>query len=164
MMIPLETGKQKIDSYEKGKQFEEYVKNLFNEQNFKLIDWRKSEKFEYNSLPKNHSDPDLELRFGRGQYKFAVECKWRQEFNDGIFWWDKKSINLELYKKYSRENHIPVFIVIGIGGNPSSPKKMYVTPLERIRSTTEICESDLIPYRRKPTHKFYYDIKQMRLF
>ena len=164
MLIHPEEIKKKISSYEKGKEFEEYVIKLFNEQNFKLKDWRKSEHFDYNALPKNHGDPDLELVFGKGQYKFAVECKWRQEFNNGIFWWDKKNKSLEIYKKYSRDNNIPVFLVIGVGGNSSKPERMYVTPLEQIQSIKDIHESDLIPYKRKPTHKFYYDFTQMRLF
>jgi|SRR5579863_1383925 len=160
----VEKARKAQDPYEMGRSFEEYVKKLFNEQNFKLIDWRRAERFEYNALPKNHSNPDLEMVFGRGQYKFAVECKWRTEFKDGYLRWDKRTENLKAYRKYSKENNLPVFIVIGVGGDPSSPQKMYVTPLESIHPTNEICEADLMPYKRKPTHKFYYDVRQMRLF
>lgn len=164
MISSLEIDKKQIDSYEKGRLFEEYVTKLFNDQHFKLKDWRKAERISFSELPKNHCDPDLELIFGRGQYKFAVECKWRNEFNDGILRWDKKDKSLETYRNYSRENNIPVFIVIGVGGDPSNPEKMFVTPLEKICSSVEIVESDLMPYKRKPTHKFFYDIRQLKLF
>jgi hypothetical protein len=164
MFSTLEISKKSIDSYEKGRLFEEYVIKLFNDQHFKLKDWRKAERIALYDLPKNHCDPDLELLFGRGQYKFAVECKWRNEFKAGIFQWEKKDKSLEIYRKYSRECNIPVFIVIGVGGDPSNPEKMYVTPLECICSSANICESDLMPYKRKPTRKFYYDIVQLKLF
>jgi hypothetical protein len=160
----LEKEKRSVDSYEKGRLFEEYVTKLFNEQHFKLKDWRKAERMALIDLPKNHSDPDLELIFGRGQYKFAVECKWRTELKNGIFRWDKKYENLEIYTKYSRERNIPVFIVIGVGGDPFNPERMFVTPLECICSSENVRESDLMPYKRKPTRKFYYDILQLKLF
>jgi hypothetical protein len=164
MISALEINKKSIDSYEKGRLFEEYVIKLFNEQHFKLQDWRKAERIAFHALPKNHCDPDLELIFGRGRYKFAIECKWRNEFKDGIFRWEKKEKSLEIYRNYSRENNIPVFIVIGVGGDPSNPEKMYVTPLDCICSSEDICESDLMPYKRKATRKFYYDIVQLKLF
>lgn len=164
MTSTAEKAKKAKDSYETGRLFEEYVTKLFNEQNFKLKDWRKAERFEHNALPKNYSDPDLQMVFGRGQFKFAVECKWRRGFKDGMFMWGKKSKSLEAYKRYSKENNIPVFIVIGIGGESSRPEKMYVTPLESIHSTNDIYETDLMPFKRKPTHKFYYNVRQMRLF
>jgi hypothetical protein len=164
MISTLEIEKKSIESYEKGRLFEEYVIKLFNDQHFKFKDWRKAGRMAFCDLPKNHCDPDLELIFGRGRYKFAVECKWRSEFKAGIFQWEKKDKSLEIYRKYSRQRNIPVFIVIGVGGDPSNPEKMYVTPLECICSLGDICESDLMPYKRKPTHKFYYDIVQLKLF
>jgi len=152
------------DSFEKGGLFEEYIKMLFNERHFKVKEWRKSEKFANGFLPFGHCLPDLELIFmGKREYSFAIECKWKKEFRGGkIKWADEKKIRI--YKQFQREKRMIVFIAIGIGGEPSNPGKLFVTPLDKICMDTEIHESDLMKYNRKPTRRFFYDTVQLRLF
>lgn len=59
---------------------------------------------------------------------------------------------------------MPVFIVIGIGGTQSNPEKLFVTPLDNIKTYVEVYEHQLIEYKRNPTHKFFYDTIQLKLF
>ncbi|RZL97009.1 MAG: hypothetical protein EOO88_63225 [Pedobacter sp.] len=66
--------------------------------------------------------------------------------------------------KFEGQFGIPVFIAIGIGGTPSSPERLFVTPLQNIANEEWISEKQLIRYNRKTTHKFYYDYTQQRLF
>lgn len=148
----------------KGHEFEDYIITLFSHQNFKLLEWRNFLAASNGVLPLNNSYPDLELQFvGTRKYRFAVECKWREKFVDGKVPWADTS-KIDIYQQYQRQNAIPVFVAIGIGGLPANPEQLFVTPLDKISMHTEVYESDLIPYKRKPTHKFFYDTTQRKLF
>jgi len=152
------------DSFEKGRQFEEYIISLFNERHFKLMKWQKSEKIIDRLFSLDHSDPDLQIVFkGTKNYRFAVECKWRKEFIEGKISW-ATSYQICSYEDFEYRNRIPVFVAIGIGGEPSHPEKLFVTPLCNINAFIEVGETDLIPYKRKPTNKFFYDTVQLRLW
>lgn len=153
-----------INSYEKGQLFEQYIINLFNQNSFELNNWRKSERHKDNVLLKDCANPDLELIFGRyKKYRFAVECKWREKFIEGKITW-ASNYQICSYLDFENRCRIPVFIAIGIGGEPSMPEKLFVTPLRNIEMFSEVYETDLIPYKRKPTRKFFYDTVQLKLF
>jgi len=153
-----------LDSYEKGRLFEEYVIQLFNEDNFKVIKRRKSEKLEDRALLQDCANPDLELIFGRySKHHFAVECKWRKKFIKGKITW-ASDYQICSYQDFENQCRIPVFIAIGIGGEPSRPERLFVTPLRNIEMYSEVYEADLILYNRKPTSKFFYDTVQLKLF
>lgn len=165
-IITLPSAKQTTDtdSYEKGRLFEQYVIELFNKESFQLKKWRKSERITDRIYSPDHSNPDLELTlFGKKQYRFAVECKWRKEFKEGKIEW-AANFQISSYENFQTRFRIPVFIAIGIGGEPSAPEKLFVTPLDNICNYTSVYESDLIPYKRKPTHKFFFDTVQLKLF
>lgn len=154
------------DNYEKGRAFEDFITKLFNERSFHLKEWRKSGKVPGSNLPLDHADPDLEIELvfsGARKYRFAVECKWRKEFRDGKIEW-ATSRQICTYEDFQRWSGIPVFVAIGVGGEPGNPEKLFVTPLDNICEYTEVYESDLIPFRRWPTRRFFYDIRQLRLF
>jgi hypothetical protein len=140
----------KLDSFDKGRLFEEYIKQLFNERHFKVKQWRKCERFTDGVVPFGHCLPDFELVFmGRREYNFAVECKWQKEFDNGeIKWADTKKINI--YKQFQKERRLIVFVAIGIGRHPSNPEKLFVTPLDKICMFTKVSENDLMVYKRYP--------------
>jgi hypothetical protein len=153
-----------LDSYEKGRFFEEYVIQLFNADNFKLNKWRKSEKLGNSILLQDCANPDLELIFGKyRKYHFAVECKWREKFIENKITWATNN-QISSYQNFEKKFRIPVFIAIGIGGEPSSPESLFVTPLCNMAMYSEVYEADLIPYKRKPTSRFFYDTVQLKLF
>jgi hypothetical protein len=153
-----------IDNFEKGREFEKYVKELFNEDSFTVSKWRESKRFDDPFQLEDCGNPDLELIFrGRKNYHFAVECKWREKFINGKMIW-ATDIQLCSYLNFENRFRIPVFIAIGIGGQPSRPEKLFVTPLRNMEIDTEVYESNLIPYKRKPTRKFFYDTAQLKLF
>jgi hypothetical protein len=161
---PVNTPIVTLDSFEKGRLFENYIIELFNKRYFRLLKWRKSEKANDILTLFDHFYPDLELIFaGAKKHKFAVECKWRKEFLYGKINWAKDR-QIYSYEEFEYRFGIPVFIAIGIGGEPSNPEKLFVTPLQNISKYTEVYESDLIPYKRQPTHRFFYDTVQLKLF
>lgn len=153
-----------LDSFEKGKLFEKFIIQLFNENSFHLKKWRMSEPLQDKMLLQDCANPDLELVFGNYQkHHFAVECKWREKFTEGKINWATVS-QIRTYLDFENLRRIPVFIAIGIGGEPSCPESLFVTPLRNLERYTEVYASDLIPYKRKPTRKFYYDTAQLKLF
>jgi hypothetical protein len=152
------------DSFEKGRLFENYIIELFNKKHFGLVAWRMAQKGIDNSLLIDYSKPDLELIFeGKKKYRFAIECKWRQEFRSGKIEWASQN-QIRTYKNFEKRYRIEVFVAVGIGGDPSNPEKLFVTPLCNISKYTEVYESDLLHYERKPTRRFFYDTVQLKLF
>jgi len=154
------------DGYEKGQRFEQFIIKLFNERFFYLKKWRKSEKFADSFLSIDHWNPDLEIELvftSVRKYRFAVECKWRKEFKDGKIGWASND-QMCAYRMFQDQARVPVFVAIGIGGEPDNPEKLFLTPLNNIHMHIEVYETDLIPFKRKPTNKFYYDVEQLKLF
>lgn len=153
-----------LSSYEKGNLFEKFIIEHFNERSFKLWRYRESKLYNYASLSCDHGDPDLDYIFmGKKKYRFAVECKWRKNFIDDKIEWAKDR-QIARYERFQRFHQIPVFVAIGIGGEPSAPEKLFLTPLNDLISNTDVFESDLVPYIRKPTRRFFYDTVQLKLF
>lgn len=153
------------DSYEKGALFETFITTLFNQKRFTLETWRKAQRITNGVYPFNMSYPDLQMVFvGKRQYRFAVECKWRKEFKGGKISWVNNYSQICIYEQFESRFRMPVFIAIGIGGTPSDPEKLYLTPLSNLGVATDVYESELIPYKRKPTHSFFYDTVQLKLF
>jgi hypothetical protein len=158
-------GSKNADYYEQGRLFEEYVKNLFNQDSFIIKRWRKSVLIPRDTFISDICYPDLELIFvGKNQYSFAVECKWRSKFNHNgqIDWASTEQIRT--YLDFERKRAMPVFIAIGVGGSASNPKKLFVTPLCNLIGYPEVYEHQLIKYKRKPTQRFFYDTVQLRLW
>jgi hypothetical protein len=152
------------DSLEKGIQFEDYIVTLFNKRNFRLIEWRSDKKASNGVRPESCTWPDLVFAsLGRRKNYFAVECKWRRQFFDGgINWADNYKI--EKYKRYQQEHMMPVLIAIGIGGHPSNPEYLFVTPLDHICMYPFVYRSMLIPFRRDSEYRFIDNVEQLELF
>jgi hypothetical protein len=150
------------DSYVKGQMFEEYIIKLFNDRHFHLSRWRKAGQID--TLYYDHSGPDLEFVFGRKwKYRFAVECKWRKKFHDGKISWANNE-QRHHYLDFQYRTHTPVFIAIGIGGEPSNPAKLFVTPLQQLFNNLQVYEFELMPFQRRPKSRFFYDTIQLKLF
>lgn len=120
-----------------------------------LLDWQYAKKRDdIRHLDLNF--PDLYMVFGKKKlYRFAVECKYVSQVKAGLIKWAEES-NIRSYSVYQSKFRIPLFIAIGLGGTPSAPEKMFVTPFQNIEHTTHVYEHELYEYKRKPTHKFYY--------
>jgi hypothetical protein len=166
-LLPVQTGnKTPAKNFHVGREFEEYIISLFNDRHFKLKKYRKSEDFNGKYIDDaSHPDLEMELVFtGARKYRFAVECKWRREFKTGGYIKWAEDAQICNYRIFQDRTRIPVFIVIGIGGTAKNPEKLFVTPLNNICECNIVHEKELILYNRKPTHRFYYDIEQGKLF
>jgi hypothetical protein len=88
---------------------------------------------------------------------FAVECKWRNTINRESFSNMLTDEKYSIYLRFSEEQQIPVYIVLGIGGQPSAPLVLYVFRLEDIPSIQEK-KIPIIKYMKSfPTDDFCAD-------
>ncbi len=135
-----------INEY-KGYTFEKFVVGLLNSVPLKLIEWR-SDKKTNNITPHSNTYPDLEveLTLKNKKVRFAIECKWRKNTDNGYINW-AEDYQIKNYINYAKEKDINVHVAIGIGGEPESPEQLYFIPLEKI-SYSKINLSKFGKYKR----------------
>lgn len=152
------------ESEEKGRAFEEYVVSHFNKKYFTLKEWR-GDKYYKGNYAESNRYPDMEYEFsldGKIIIPFAVECKWRSKFkNEQIQWATEEQA--DIYRKFEKEKEMPVFVVIGVGGSPSDPERVYAVPLKALKLS--IAKEDYIrDFMREDKEKYFFlDTENMLL-
>lgn len=146
----------------KGREFEEFVLELLDIKNgnYLMKEWR-GDKTLGNLFPLNNRYPDLLLEEVETKLCIAIECKWRQKLNSSVMQDLFLPERLTSYQEFSKERNIPVFIVLGIGGEPCEPYDIYIVPLEKasFKQTPSLNNpsmlvyepAQLLPFRRKDT-------------
>lgn len=133
----------------KGDAFERFVVKNFDKKYFTLQEWR-SDKYVDGIYAVSNHFPDLEVIFNlesKGvREAFAIECKWRKSlYRESIEW--AKDYQLKNYQEYADKLKIPVFVVIGVGGEPEKPQELFIVPLHKMKSNT-ISKSDLANFKK----------------
>lgn len=168
----------------KGDKFENYVISKFNmltesEKNDPFLERygrhilfeRRSDKWEDGVSAESNKYPDLEIGCYLSQsdnpYKFAVECKFRSDYDrkNGKVQFVDDQEKLADYKKYARENDIPTFIVLGLGNYPDDPQQVFVIPLDRLKENEiALTLEQLALYNQSGKKKsFFYHCMEKRL-
>jgi hypothetical protein len=148
---------EKNEASEKGVAFEKFVVTKFDKRFFKIKEWQ-GDKYHEGYYAENNKNPDLviEHMLKDQQNTFAIECKWRSNTNIEVFDWCTDE-QLEHYKKYSEEKGLPVFVVIGLGGQPMTPAEVYVVPLRRMKYA-DVKRQYLQAFKREDVNRdFVYD-------
>ena len=155
-----------LSDKEKGDAFEKFVLSLFDleSERFRIIDWRSDKITDdgHYAMSNHHPDIVLELKKSAGCYRFAVECKWRSDYQNGTIEWAKE-YQIRNYQNFQQEMKMPVFIVIGVGGMPAAPKHMHVVALNQVAKYTVLFQSTLNKYTKYVPSSFYYDPYQNTL-
>lgn len=156
-------GKTLTDNKKKGMDFEKYVVSKFPKEHYAIKEWR-GDKYDNGRYAESNQYPDLELalKYHDEEYIFAVECKWRSHFSneEEIVWCD--DVQLARYKTFADQKAMPVFIVIGVGGEPGSPSQVYCVPLQQMTSST-VSQDFLKSFYHNPAKYFYYSFKKNSL-
>lgn len=142
---------------QKGDEFEKYVVSKFSTRYFRSKAWR-SDKTAHGHFPESNKYPDLEFEFKHNDYKamFAVECKYRSNYNGGYIELGD-NYKLENYKRFEREKNMQVYIVVGVGGKPSEPEDLYLIALPHLNSN-RIHKDQLTKNHFKSVNaNFFYD-------
>ncbi|UGV41909.1 hypothetical protein J7W08_05715 [Methanococcoides orientis] len=123
------------DLEQKGNDFERYVVDKFDERYFTVVEWTTDMLRKHNRYVESDTHPDLLMRDDSSRTEFAVECKFRSSlYNGKLNWSTDKQINR--YLSYAYQKKIPFFVVIGLGGSPLSPDRLFCIPLEKAEYPT----------------------------
>ncbi len=157
------SGDENDENRKKGVEFEEYVVSRFSKKYFSLKEWR-GDKCSNGNYAESNTYPDMEWTFTlhENTYRFAVECKWRANFNtEHNVRWSYKD-QMDRYRRFASEKNMPVFVVLGIGGIPSNPAEVYVVPLASIHHV-ELSNSWLKNYSHNLSKNMYFDVPTQTL-
>lgn len=134
-----------------NKIFQQFVFSRFPVETFDVMEWR--DDFYDDALGTvGASLPSLELRSKKDNHHFGVITRWRHGFtNDCIEW--AHSSQLQSYKECEYRTRQHLFLVLGVGGKPLHPEKLFIIPIRRIDSTS-IHASFANKYFRGHTNSF----------
>ena len=124
-------------SYHKGYLFERYIEQKFPKTEWAVVTYTRDSHKRLQRFVESDGNPDFVFRKISSNYVIAVECKYRSKYWDntklgkGIGWETRLS---ERYGEYSRRQNVPVYLAIGIGGNPKSPAVVSFIPLEIVQN------------------------------
>ena len=139
-----------------GLDFEKFVVQKFDKKYFAIRNWA-GDKFVEGRYADTTTQPDIQLslKLGANSYPFAVECKWRSDpKGDWVQFANEGQI--ERYKAFAKQENIPVFIVLGVGGKAANPNELYILPIQNL--TKPFLHKDSMgKYRKKIDADFFYD-------
>ena len=123
-------------NYRKGLLFERYVQEKFPDSNYAFVSATKDLHKKFKRFVETDGDPDFVFRERATGKTFAIECKYRSYWAKGSrggagIWWNKETG--ARYERYSQSKGIPVYVALGIGGNPKAPEAVSFIPLEIIQ-------------------------------
>jgi hypothetical protein len=120
------------ESFKTGEKFENYVRQLlFIDKHYDLVE--RTHNYVTN---KDHVEsslkPDFTFRDKVTKKEFYVEAKFRTGvFNGKIMWCNEKQ--LARYLEHNKQK--PVFLILGVGGDPKSPEFVSLIPLAQAKYT-----------------------------
>lgn len=141
---------QQPSGVRKGEQFVNYIVNKFDfsRKSISLVS--------RNEGAGDTPDLVINLKVKGKDYRFAVECVWRNSMpKDELTWASEEK--MDKIEKYIRSHKTKTFIVIGIGGTHSAPQKLYIVPFDE-RPYRNLYTSVLEKYRcQSVSGKFFYE-------
>ncbi len=147
---------------EKGICFEQYVVQKFDRRYFNTKEWR-GDKFTNGIYAESTLFPDLQMEFSNKGVteEFAVECKYRTDYFQNAI--ELRQDQLDNYRRFMEQRKMPVFIVIGIGGQADNPAEFFIVPLKD--ATSGLFTRDKLQsfQKRDISNNFYYDTHRKSL-
>ena len=119
----------------KGEKFERYVLSLFNASGYWALVKRTQDYYNNKQMYEKHSlEADFIFKHKRLNKEIKIECKYRSSLNkDGMLEWCKNE-QLDRYKRFDKDDN--TYIVIGLGGKPNAPGKLYLIKLSDAKYVT----------------------------
>ena len=126
------------DAERKGQAFEMFVRDHFSHKEYSLVE-HVNDKASHEHVTERSKYPDMVFRHRSSDTKFAVECKYRSDWEPNgsapqIEWAEKH--NIDNYLHFAEERKMDVVIVIGIGGTAENPDEVYAAPLHALKKFT----------------------------
>ncbi len=142
------------DSFVVGLRFEDYVQDLFSKKYFSIVEKTHSTETNQERYVESSMNPDFVFRYMPTGEQFAVECKYRSGLKEGRLSWSYHK-QMKRYQEFSRKRKIPVFIVIGLGGDDGEPEEMFNIPLEEAKYP-DLYPSVFNRFSRPPDKSFFW--------
>lgn len=120
------------ESEQKGDNFEKYIVDLFDEKYFSIVQWTTDMARKHTRFVESDCGPDLILRYRPTNEIFCVECKFRSKLFKGKLQWSSTK-QLGRYRVFAKDNEVPFYVVIGLGGKARKPKRMFCIPLKEAK-------------------------------
>ena len=120
-------------SFRIGQKFEDYVRHvLFVEKYYDVLE----RTHDYNSNKRDYVEsslkPDFKFRDKWNKNEFYIEAKFRTGlYNEKIVWCNDNQ--LLRYRQYNKQT--PVFLMLGMGENPTYPEFLSLIPLTQAKYT-----------------------------
>ncbi len=146
----------------KGDDFEKYIVKKFNQKLFTIKQWA-GDKYVDGIYSEKTQQPDLIVEFKLNNYNemFAVECKWRSDFNGGKINFSYNE-QLERYKKYEKREKTNVYVALGVGGKASAPELLYLIPLDKLHQP-DVSKGEIEEFKKNVDDNFYFIMKTATL-
>ena len=132
------------DELLKGREFEDYMLEFLdipNNKKLTLKEWR-GDKSMPGVYPESNSAPDFVFDYdGKA---FAVECKWRNHISKDI---EKELLpadRMAFFRQFSIDRHMPVYLLLGIGGLPNDPDCLYFACIDKDFSLETLTEGIIL--------------------
>lgn len=139
---------------EKGDNFERCVVDLFDNRYFSVVQWSTDMARKHDRFVESDAGPDIVMRYMPKNEVFCVECKFRSDLYEGKLQWSNPQ-QLRRYQDFAAENRLPFFVVVGLGGDPDSPERMFCIPLEEARYPG-LYPSVFERFERNPEKNFFW--------
>ena len=121
----------KPKSFAVGEEFEQYLRDyIFIEELYDLEHRSHDYSTNRDDYVGDSLDPDFVFVSIEGEKMFFLEAKYRSNFYDDAVEWCKP-YQLKRYKEANKE--LPVFIALGVGGDPDLPDHLYIFPVKHIK-------------------------------
>jgi hypothetical protein len=145
-----------MDYLRKDQEFEKYVADIFKTQSkfFTIVNRTHDQDHKDDGvMVESNKEPDFKIRCALTNDVFFVVCKWRAHLlSDNRLEWCYELFLRECQRYYRR---LPVFVVVGLGGESTSPDRMFCIPLKEAR-WTELLPSVYMKHERPPGKKFFW--------
>lgn len=153
-------GEEVNINYEKGITFEKYVIGMFSKKYFSVNDWTRDLSGKSDGVVvESDANPDLVMRYKPKDVKIAIECKFRSSLYKGELQWTSAK-KLAGYKMYMKKSHLPTYIVVGLGGTPDAPERMFCIPLKAAKYPS-LYPSVFEKFERSPDKNFFWNGKEL---
>jgi len=147
-----------VENYEavqKGDEFERYVVDLFDEKYFTIVEWTTDNMRKHSRYVEADTRPDLLIRYNPSGEEFYVECKYRSKLYENKFMWSTHE-QMNRYFRFAYEKKLPFFVIMGLGGAPNKPEKMYCVPLQEIKYP-QLYPKVMIDFYHEPGQNFFWN-------
>lgn len=132
LKTPYPTEKaMKTSSFKKGEDFEKFIEfNLFSINLFTLIHRTNNKNQNKERFAENTKLPDFKFRSEKNLTEFYVEAKYRSRLNSNNQLDLMKESQFDRFNAIEYKEKTPIYLLVGLGGEPSDPNKIYLIPLK----------------------------------